>query len=132
VGKMMRRDVKSVSERMNLKEFRRLYPLGAATRVVALRDDARYAGLVEVADAYGDAAADDAASVQSILRHAETMLHPALGVGDAEALFEKNNADALVVVSDLADRKVIGLLTEAHLLRRYATELEKARADLAR
>ena len=132
VGKMMRRDVKSVSERMTLKEFRRLYPLGAATRVIALRDDARYAGLVEVADAYGDAAADDDASVQTILRHTETMLHPALGAGDAEALFEKNNADALVVVSDLADRKVIGLLTEAHLLRRYATELEKARADLAR
>ncbi|MGV8855880.1 MAG: chloride channel protein [Devosia sp.] len=132
VGKMMRRDVKSVPERTSIKEFRRLYPLGAATRVIALREDGRYAGLIEVADAYGESVADDTAPVQTILRHADVILHPALGAGDAEALFEKHNADALVVVSDLADRKVIGTLTESHLLRRYANELEKARSDLAR
>lgn len=131
VGKMMRRDVKSVPERMSLKEFRRLYPLGAATRVVAQRDDGRYAGLIEVADAYGEALADDSAPVQTIVRHPDVMLHPALGAADAEALFEQHNADALVVVADLTERKVIGTLTEAHLLRRYANELEKARSELA-
>lgn len=132
VGKMMRRDVKSVPETMTLKEFRRAYPLGAATRVIGLREDGRYAGLIEVADAYGEAIADDGAPVSSILRHKDVMLHPALGAVDAEALFEKHKADALVVVSDLTERRVIGTLTESHLLRRYANELEKARADLAR
>lgn len=131
VGKMMRRDLKAVPASMSLKEFRRLYPLGAATRVVALRPDESYAGLVEVADAYGEIASDDSLLVASLLRHKEIMLHPALGTRDAEALFEKHNADALVVVSDLSDRRVIGTLTEAHLLRRYSEELEKARADLA-
>ena len=131
VGKMMRRDTKSVPEHLSLGEFRRLYPLGSATRVIALRDNGSYAGMIDVADAYGEAVADNAAAVNTILRHGEVMLHPALGAGDAEALFEKNNADALVVVSDLVERKVIGTLTESHLLRRYAEELEKARADLA-
>ncbi|MBD8067289.1 chloride channel protein [Devosia sp. PTR5] len=131
VGRMMRRDVKSVSEEMTLKEFRRLYPLGAATRVIGLRDDGRYAGMIDVADAYADEALEDGAMVGSILRHTDVMLHPALGAVDAEALFEKHNADALVVVSDLAERKVIGTLTESHLLRRYSNELERARADLA-
>lgn len=130
VGKMMRRDAKSVPERATLAEFRRLYPLGSATRVIALREDGRYAGLVEVSDAYSDGNKDEDATVYDILRHTEVMLHPALGAGDAEALFDKHNADALVVVSDLAERKVIGTLTESHLLRRYAEELEKARADL--
>ena len=117
---------------MSVKEFRRLYPLGAATRVIALREDGRYSGLIEVADAYGETITDDATTVQTILRHTDVILHPALSAGDAEALFEKHNAEALVVVTDLADRKVIGTLTESHLLRRYANELEKAQTDLSR
>ena len=36
-------------------------------------------------------------------------------------------AEALGVVEDLDGRKVIGLLTEAYALRRYAEELDKAR-----
>jgi CIC family chloride channel protein len=129
VGKMMRRDVKSVSEQMGIKEFRRLYPLGAATRVIALRADGRYAGMIDVAEAYGDGV-DEIALVATLLRQKDVMLHPALGARDAELLFEKHNADALVVVSDLTGRDVIGTLTEAHLLRRYSQELEKARVDL--
>lgn len=132
VGKMMRRDLKSVPQRMSLKEFRRLYPLGAATRVIALREDGRYGGIIEVADAYGEDMSDETQSVESIARLTDVVLHPALAARDAEILFEKHGADALAVVSDLADRKVIGTLTEAHLLRRYAQELESAQADLSR
>ena len=33
--------------------------------------------------------------------------------------------------TDKYDRTVVGLLTEGHLLRRYAEELEKARRDLS-
>lgn len=131
VGKMMRRDVKSVPMAMTIKEFRRLYPLGSAARVVALRQDTRYAGLIDVPDAYGEAVADDAAPVETLMRFTDAVLHPALGASDAAQLFEKASAEALVVVADLADRKPIGILTEAHLLRRYAEELEKVRVDLS-
>jgi CIC family chloride channel protein len=54
-----------------------------------------------------------------------------MGANDAAKVFEVASADALVVVSDLAERKVIGSLTEAHLFRRYTEELEKVRADLS-
>jgi CIC family chloride channel protein len=131
VGKMMRRDVKMVPQTMTLKEFRRAYPLGSANRVIATRDDGRYAGLIEVPDAYASDGLDDAGTVGQILRQTDVMFHPALQAVDAGALFEKHNAEAIVVVSDLTDPKVIGILTEAHLLRRYSNELEKARADLA-
>jgi len=130
VGKMMRRDVKSVPERMTMKEFRRLYPLGSASRVIALREDGRYAGLIDVPDAYGERATDETSPVSSILTLQEVMLHPSMGVEDASDVFDRSNADALVVVSDLAERKVIGTLTEAHLLRRYSSELQKVQSDL--
>lgn len=132
VGRMMRRDVKSVAETMSVKEFRRLYPLGAASRVIVLRDDGRYAGLLDVSDAYSQTAADETAAVATLMTLTDTMLHPAMSAADAEAVFEKHNAEALVVVSDLAGRKVIGTLTESHLLRRYSNELEKVTADLSR
>ena len=106
--------------------------MGAATRVIALREDGRYGGIIEVADAYGEDMSDETQSVESIARLTDVVLHPALAARDAEILFEKHGADALAVVSDLADRKVIGTLTEAHLLRRYAQELESAQADLSR
>jgi len=131
VGKMMRRDVKIVPHTMTLKEFRRSYPLGAANRVIATRDDNRYAGLIDVADAYAPDGLDEAGTVEQILRQREVMLHPALQAVDAGAVFEQNNSEAIVVVTDLNDPVVIGILTEAHLFRRYSNELEKARADLA-
>ncbi len=132
VGKMMRRDLKSVPETTSLKEFRRNYPLGAASRVIVLRDDGRYAGLLDVSDAYSDTATDETVPVSSLMKLSGVMLHPAMSAADAEAVFEKASAEALVVVSDLADRKVIGTLTEAHLLRRYSNELEKVTAELSR
>ncbi|MER8384019.1 hypothetical protein NKJ46_09630 [Mesorhizobium sp. M0166] len=35
------------------------------------------------------------------------------------------------MVEDFTDRKVVGLLTEGHLMQRYAEELDKARRDLS-
>jgi CIC family chloride channel protein len=42
--------------------------------------------------------------------------------------FEENGADALAVVD--ADRHVLGVVTEAYVVRRYATELERQHLDL--
>lgn len=130
VGKMMRRDVKSVPATVSFKEFRRLYPLGSATRVVVLGPDDRYLGIVDVADAYAIDGDSDDRSIEEIVALKDGILHPALGAEDAHLLFERHQAEALAVVKDLSGRQVIGTLTEAHLLRRYASELERARNDL--
>jgi len=37
--------------------------------------------------------------------------------------------EALVVVDDRYERRVLGLLSESHTLRRYSEELEKQRRD---
>jgi CIC family chloride channel protein len=44
--------------------------------------------------------------------------------------FDHAESEALAVVDGASSRKVIGLLTEAHALRRYAEELDRARRDL--
>ncbi len=132
VGSMMRADVKTVSEKMSLAAFRDRYPLGATERVIAVGADGQYAGIVLVTDAHQAASdgADATASVASILKLTDRLLLPGLNAKDAAERFEKYNSEELAVVDNVTNRKVIGLLTEAHLLRRYAEELDKGWKDL--
>ncbi len=48
---------------------------------------------------------------------------------EAMALFEAAESEALAVVDGTRPRRVIGLLTEAHLLRRYGEELDRRRQE---
>jgi CIC family chloride channel protein len=59
------------------------------------------------------------------------VLLPQMNIRQAAQLFEQFESEALPVVESEPDRKVIGVLTEAHLLRRYAAELDTARRDLS-
>ena len=49
---------------------------------------------------------------------------------EAVAVFDRTETEALAVVDALATRRVIGLLSEAHALRRYTEELEVHRREL--
>ena len=53
-----------------------------------------------------------------------------MNVKEAVAAFESAEADALVVVDSMTDRHVVGVLTEAHALRRYTEESELHRREL--
>src|SRR3954453_12162401 len=129
----MRRDVRTVRADTNLAAFRRQFPLGSATRVVALDKAERYAGIVLLAEAHAPELDERAAEtrVDGLLRYKNAVLVPSMNVKEAAA-FERAEADALAVV-DSADgrRKVLGLVTEAHALRRYAEELDRRRRELA-
>jgi CIC family chloride channel protein len=57
-------------------------------------------------------------------------LLPNMTVKDAVAIFDKVEAEALAVIQSPEQRRVIGLLSESHALRRYAEELEVKRKDL--
>jgi CIC family chloride channel protein len=48
---------------------------------------------------------------------------------EAMAFFEATESEALAVIDNTQSRNVIGLLTQAHLLRRYGEELEKRRTE---
>lgn len=133
VANMMRPDVRTVPERTTIEEFRKTFPLGSTQRVIALDRAGQYAGIILVADAYQpQAAAEDGKprTVQSLAKYKDRFLLPGLNVADAAAVFDKAKSEELAVLDSLGSRKVVGLLTESHLLRRYAEELDKGLKDL--
>ena len=67
--------------------------------------------------------------LSTLCRFVDRMLLPWMSVREALDLFEKSEADALVVVDHEATRRVVGTMTEAHALRRYGEELERQQPD---
>lgn len=134
VGKLMRTDVRTVPESMSVGEFRRLYPLGSTERVVVEDDARRYAGIVLVAEAHQPIQEDDVSETHStigtLLRYQDRFLLPGLNAADAAAMFERASSEELAVLDNLTNRKVVGLLTEAYLLRRYTAELDQGWRDI--
>jgi CIC family chloride channel protein len=130
VGRMMRREVRTVQADITLGAFRRDFPLGLANRVVLVDPAERYVGIVLVAEAHA-ADLSETMKLATITRYDSAMLTPRMTIKDAIGLFEKAEADALVVVDSPESRRVIGMLTEAFALRRYSEELDRRRRDLS-
>jgi CIC family chloride channel protein len=130
-GRMMQRGVRTVRAGMRLSAFRREFPLGSAERVVAVDEAGRYTGMVLVAEAHAAASEAEtaAATIATLLRLGDRALLPAMNAKQAMALFEDAEAEALAVLDGAETRRVVGLLTEAHLLRRYGEELDKRRHE---
>ena len=129
VGRMMRREIRTVRSDVSLTSFRRDYQLGSAARVIAVDEAGRYAGIVQVAEAH--AASDAATRVADVMHHGKTSLLPQMTAKEAMSLFESAESDALAVVDSAEGLKVIGMLTEAHTLRRYSEELDRRRRELS-
>ena len=124
VGRLMRGDPRTIRASATLAEFRQRYPLGSGSVVVALDDQGRYAGLVLTAEAF--AVHHDAATahVADILHVPDIALTVEMNVKDAMSVFDRSEIETLAVID--ADRQVLGVLTEAYAVRRYAAELDQA------
>jgi chloride channel protein, CIC family len=133
VARMMKTDVKTVPADQKIVDFMEAFPLGSTQWVVAADPVGRYAGLMSVADAHLSVAngSDPEEPIAALLRHKDDVLLPSMNIKHAADLFERSETEALAVLDDPLHRRVIGMLTEAHVLRRYTEELEKARRELA-
>jgi CIC family chloride channel protein len=129
VGRMMRREIRTVRADTTLAAFRRDLPLGAAARVIVVDTVGRYAGIVQLAEAHSDDT--KAERLDQLLHNQDDVLLPQMNIKEAVAMFEQAEADALAVVDGLETRHVLGLLTEAHALRRYSEELDRRRRELS-
>ena len=130
VGRMMRREVRTIRSDTSLASFRRDFPLGATTQVVVVDELDRYKGLALVSEAHA-APEDGAKKVETILHDTGMVLMPQMTIKDAVAAFEAAESDALAVVDTRESGRVIGLLTEQYALRRYSDELDRRRRDLS-
>lgn len=126
-GEMMRRDVTLAPETMPVAEFRHRYPPAAASRVVLLDTLDRYAGILVPAAAYG-AGLDDAGPVSRLATNLGATLSFEMDIKTVMAMFDRLEADELAVTD--SDRRVIGVLTEKYVRRRFADELEEVQRGL--
>ncbi|MBZ9680512.1 chloride channel protein [Mesorhizobium sp. CO1-1-7] len=130
VGSMMREDIKTVDASTTLAAFRKEFPLGSAQRVIAVDPGDEYVGVLIVAELHSDPSGGEV-PVRDLAQYKDAVLVPSMNVQAAAETFQRAGAEELAVVEDFADHIVLGLLTEGHLMRRYAEELEKARRDLS-
>ncbi len=128
VRRLMRPDVATVDAGIGIEEFRVKFPLGSKTQVVAVDATGRYVGLAVVAEAHAPDI-DAARGLISILHHREVVLHPVMNIQEAIAVFDAAEAESLAVVETDGERRPIGILTEAHAMRRYAEESDKRRRE---
>ncbi len=128
VRRLMRPDIPTVNADMPIEEFRGKFPLGSKTQVVAVDAAGRYVGLALVADAHAPGV-DAKSGVNGILHHRDVVLHPVMNIQEAIAVFDAAEAESLVVVEAGGEHRPVGILTEAHAMRRYAEESEQRRRE---
>jgi CIC family chloride channel protein len=130
VGRMMRPDFHTVQRDTTIEAFRTQFPLGSTTQVIAIDPDGHYVGIVIVPEAHSLEEERLNKPVDAILHHREIALLPTMNVREAAAAFDRAEAESLAVIDSPIERQVIGLLSEAHTLRRYAEESELRRREL--
>ena len=133
VGRLMRHDVDIAYADVTLRSFLESHPLGSDYWIVATDPFGRYAGMVSLHEAH--MLAPDAnrcrQPLTGLLRFADRVLTRDMNIQEAAQVFEAIEGEALAVVESATDRRVVGLLSEAHVLRRYTEELDRARRDLS-
>jgi len=126
-GRMMRRETRATPDVLTIAEFRHRYPLGSTSRVVLCDGEGHYAGVVQTAAAYAEGR-DPAAAIATLAVNRDTALTPETNIVAVMKTFDRTGSDELAVVA--GDRRVLGVLSESYVRRRYAEELEKAQRDL--
>src|SRR3984957_2719512 len=126
--RLMRPELANVIADMEIGEFRRKFPLGSKTQVIAVDAAGRYVGLALVAEAHAPDL-EPTRSLIGILHHRDVVLHPAMNIQEAIAVFDAAEAESLAVVEPGDQRRPVGILTEAHAMRRYAEESKRRRRE---
>ncbi|MEG3174498.1 chloride channel protein [Sphingomonas sp. ZB1N12] len=126
-GRMMRKVERATPARISIVEFRRLFPLGSTSRVVVVDDQDRYAGIVQTASAFAEGVTSNEA-VGSLAIHQDQMLSPDADIKAVMSAFDAAGADEMAIVA--ADGKVLGVVSESYVRRRYAEELDKSQREM--
>jgi CIC family chloride channel protein len=126
-GRMMRREARATPDTLAIAEFRHRFPLGSTSRVVLCDGEGHYAGVVQTAAAYAEGR-DGTAAIATLAVNRDTALTAEAHIVEIMATFDRTGSDELAVVA--TDRRVLGVLSETYVRRRYAEELEKAQREL--
>ncbi len=126
-GRMMRPDTATIAGSATLAEFQRRFPLGSTSRVILLDDAQRYAGIVLTSSAYLDGPKVDS-PISTLATSADIALSADMNIEQVMQTFDRTETEELAVTDEAG--KVLGLLAELYVARRYAKELEKVQQGL--
>jgi CIC family chloride channel protein len=123
VGKLMRPGPATAPDWIDLDAFCELFPV-SGDQVALVEKGGRYVGLVNIAEAHALAQQQEGWA-RSLARHSDLWLTPEMNAKTAMAVFDKAEADLLVVINP-ATGAPVGSLTETYLARRYAEKADAA------
>ncbi|MFT9424804.1 MAG: chloride channel protein [Acetobacter syzygii] len=128
VGRMMRTQLDLLDASTTVANARTIFA-GRMPRYIVLHDGYNhYAGLLESNLIQSIAIAPDQ-PLAAIVDNDGEVLSPDYSIGHAVAAFERTARPALAVADK--DGRILGILSERYVLRRYAEELERTRRELA-
>lgn len=130
-GRLLRADARVVDQRMTLAALRQVAPVGSRKYLFAVDGEGRFTGLIDVVALHDpdltDVAEDSVAA--DLATGAEVYVLPGADITAILETFAQVRTEVLPVLSSPSERRVLGYLTEAWCLKRYAQELERRRSD---
>src|SRR6266481_610528 len=127
VGPMMRRDPAVISAALPLEELRRRFPAGSIRHVFVVDNRGGLCGIIDPAEASDPESTEAVRTVGALVSKPAPFLLPGDVLRTALDRFSQAAQETLPVVDNSEDRRIIGYLSEAYALRRYAHELERHR-----
>jgi CIC family chloride channel protein len=126
VGRLMDLNPPCIAATTSIAELVKTYPAGSVRHVFAVDGEGALRGEVDIAEAMA-LSPDDARGKKAgdLAHHAMLFLMPHESIRQALQRFRDAAIETLPVVNNGHERRVVGSLTEAFALRRYAQELER-------
>ena len=131
IGPMMRRDPAVIAAELPLDELRRRFPIGSTKQIFIVDERGRLSGIIDPAEASGPEPTEQMRTVGQLVSQPAPFLLPGDDLRTALDRFSQAAQEILPVVDNKEDRRIIGYLSEAYALRRYAHELERHRGGRA-
>ncbi len=123
IGPMMRRDPAVIAAALPVEELRRRFPAGSVKQVFVVDGDGRLIGSVDPMGAENG----EAKTIGDLVGEPVAFLSPGDDLRTALDRFSQTAQEILPVLDSAEHRRIIGYVSEAYALRRYAHELEAHR-----
>ena len=127
VSRILRSDPTRVNRAVPLLKLRETVPLGSSPMIFAVDNNGYYAGMIDVTvihDSDLDAAAVGLVA-GDLAEKRDAFLLLDMDIRQALSRFEQCEAEILPVLAGEEDRQVIGYVSEAFALKRFAHEMER-------
>lgn len=130
-GRLLRADARTVPAGLPLVALREAVPLGSRKFVFAVTEGGRYSGLIDMTVAHDPEISDlaDTLVAEDLTTVKRGALYPEDGIDRVLDAFGATRSETLPVVASAENPQVLGYVTEAYCLKRYAQELERRRSD---